>query len=127
MQVIIYGPKRIGGKNVARRINEETGCTSFVVDEIFPSKDFSVSKDTLLICMGDTKITPKEMHKIFADMPCKNDDVVSSFECEMICDASKRIKSFADKYKCKYFDTSGSTKKTLDEIVEYVKATIMPK
>jgi len=121
MKVIIYGPNRSGRRTIAKRVNEETGCATFVVDEIFPDENFSVDKGTLFICMGDTEISPIELYKMFAEMPCTSDDNVSMLECEKICQASKRINSFADKFKFKFFDTSKSTKNSFDEIVAYVK------
>jgi len=62
------------------------------------------------------------LHKLFADMACKNDDTVTETECGLLIARSHTIRDNAKRLNIKFFDVSGENiEKTFDACVEYVK------
>ena len=120
--VIVYAVKRCGGAAVARRINRDLGANVLVVDELFVNDDFKFCKDAVVVAIAFPNTTVERLHKLFADMACKNDDTVTETECGLLIARSHTIRDNAKRLNIKFFDVSGENiEKTFDACVEYVK------
>jgi len=121
--VIIWGPVRSGRSWLAKRIKKEFGRkvgTILVVDELLIDEDskFKLAKEFLIVSMGFAEITPEEEFK-------RPDNKDSLERLEKLCEASKHVKTMAEKLGLRFFDVSFTRgEQANEEILAYVKKNI---